>query len=198
MDPPPVSFYYDYVDPASYVLDCVLRAQDLAHGVTLTHRPFELRPSPSPLIDPWGSGWTERWDMVERAATYYGVELARPDLVPWSRKAHELALHAREKGCFERVHTALLRAFFAEGRDIGRVDLLVALAAEAGLDTTETKAVLDVDRFAGNLIAVRDAALRDGVRGVPTLESGELRLQGLPDREGLLRFLDSIRAGPES
>jgi predicted DsbA family dithiol-disulfide isomerase len=107
-----------------------------------------------------------------------GVALQRPAIVPWSRKAHELALHAREKGCFRQVHRSLFRAHFSESRDIGRVDVLVEIGAASGLDRTETKAILDVDRYAERLLDWRREAERTAVAGVPTVLFGAERLEG--------------------
>jgi predicted DsbA family dithiol-disulfide isomerase len=44
---------------------------------------------------------------------------------------------------FERFHTAVFRALFGESRDISDVDVLLELAAEAGLDVDRFQADLD-------------------------------------------------------
>ena len=93
------------------------------------------------------------------------------------------------------MHAALFRAFFESRADIGRIDVLVALAEEAGLDATEARAVLDVDRYAAEVEEVREAALRGGVRGPPTVEAVGQTLEGLPDRQELLRFLRAAGSG---
>ena len=51
------------------------------------------------------------------------------------------------------------------------------------------RAVLDVDRYAAEVEEMREAALRSGVRGPPTVEAGGRRLEGLPGRQELLRLL---------
>lgn len=184
-------FFYDYVDPASYLLDLRLEAPPEEGAAHVEHRPFELRRPPRPMLDPTDPRWVEYVDGMAAEAERLGAPFAPPDLVPWSRKAHELALHAREKGRFGPVHRALFHTHFAEGRDIGRVDVLVELATGAGLDRTETKAVLDVDRHLGALGELREAAERSGVRGVPTLRDadGTRVLEGYPDDETLEGFL---------
>ena len=189
-----IIFHFDYVDPACRLLDEALIALAPA-GMRLTRRPFELRPPPLLPIDPESEAWRARCDGVRAAARDYGLRVSMPRWTPWSRKAHELFLHARAKGCCEAVHAALFRSFFEKKADIGRVDVLVALAEEQGLDASETRAVLDVDRYAAQVGEMRDAALRDGVRGPPTLEMGDRRLDGLPDRRGLLRFLRVAASG---
>jgi predicted DsbA family dithiol-disulfide isomerase len=123
--------------------------------------------------------WTGYWDSMAEEGMAEGLTMVRPPLVPWTRKAHELALLAREKGCFDKVHQALFRIFHLEGRDIGRVDVLVSLGRDAGLDLTETKAVLDIDRLAPDLEAVRAEGEALGVRGAPSLVLGEELVEGV-------------------
>jgi predicted DsbA family dithiol-disulfide isomerase len=115
--------------------------------------------------------------------------MARPPITPWSRKAHELALHAREKGRFREVHRALFRAHAVQGRDIGRVDVLVEIAQAEGLEPREAKAVLDVDRFLDRVADLRKEAERLGVRGVPTIRAGERTLEGFHHEASVRNFL---------
>ena len=194
MEEAEVIFYFDYVDPACHLLDQALRAL-VPDGVTLDRRPFELRRPPLPPIDPESGAWRSRCHAVQRGAADYGLEISIPHRMPWSRKAHELFLHARAKGCCEAVHAALFRAFFDRKADIGRIDVLIALAERSGLDPTEARAALDVDRHATEVERMREAALRGGVGGPPTVEAGGRRLEGLPDRRELLRFLRAADCG---
>jgi predicted DsbA family dithiol-disulfide isomerase len=109
--------------------------------------------------------------------------------VPWTRKAHELVLYAAEHGRGDEVHRAIFRAAFELGRDIGRIDLLVGIARDAGLDPMEASTVLGVDKFAAAVEASRSTALSLGVVGPPTLLAhGEL-LRGFHNREDLRTFL---------
>ena len=191
MKPSDARFVFDYVDPGSYLLHQVLARAGEAKA---TPHPFELRPPPEPVIDPGDPRWVALYGAMKTEAKELGVPLERPTFVPWSRKAHELALQAGEKGCFEAVHEALFRAYFGEGLDIGRVDVLVAIGVEHGLDASETRAALDVDRQREALEQQRAAALDWAIRGVPTLL--------LPDGRRLEGFhgLDAVRAflgGPQ-
>lgn len=177
--------FYDYVDPLSLLVELDVGALEAEGSRALARHPLELRAPPAELISPDDPLWVRRWEEAERRAEARGVALRRPPLVPWSRKAHELALHASEKGRFAEVHAALFRAFLHEGTDIGRVDVLVALAAEQGMDASEVKAVLDVDRHAAALDGLRGEAERLGVRGVPTLLVDGERIEGVLPREAL-------------
>ena len=158
--------YFDFVDPASHR---VSRMIDRAGAATaIAWRGFELRPPPLPLIDPTATDWIAR-----------GTPGApSPSLVPWTRKAHELCEFARERGCLHPLRRALFRAHFGERTDIGRIDRLVEIAREAGLDRSETRAALDVDRYAETVLRERGRALRRGVADVPALVWREGRLEG--------------------
>lgn len=187
--------YLDYIDPGSYLMERRLRRAAQAAGVRWRTLPWEVRRPPEPLLDPDDPAWRDYWrSTVAESADGAALNAEPPALVPWTRKAHELGMFAREKGCFDTVHASLFEAFLRECRDIGRVDVLVELGREAGLDLTEMKAVLDVDRFAGALDEVRESAAALGVRGVPTLVCGEEILEGIHDGETLARFLDERKA----
>ena len=170
-------FFFDYVDPLCWLWERVLALHEQRGGAAVVRHPLELRPPPAELIDPEDGSWLARWEDV-RGALPAGERPPRPLLVPWTRKAHELALLAAEKGLFQAVHGSLFRAYVEEGRDIGRVDVLVELAMGAGLDRTETKAVLDVDRHSAQVVRLRAEAERLQVRGVPSLLARGRLLEG--------------------
>jgi predicted DsbA family dithiol-disulfide isomerase len=85
----------------------------------------------------------------------------------------------------DAVRTAIFGAYFGAGQDIGRVDVLVAIGVGAGLDPTETKAVLDVDRHEADVTAQRREAEASGVTDVPRLWDGTRLAEGFPDLTGL-------------
>jgi predicted DsbA family dithiol-disulfide isomerase len=182
--------FYDYIDPLSLLLEHDVLALESEEWTSVARHPLELRAPPAALIDPRDPLWQRRWDEAARLAGERGIALHRPALVPWSRKAHELALHAREKDLFAQIHAALYQAHLIEGRDIGRVDVLVELAEKVGLDPQEARIVLGVDRHAATLDGLRGEAERLGVRGVPTLLVAGERIEGVLPREALRALLE--------
>lgn len=187
-----LDFFYDYVDPASYLVDRQLRELAPELGVRLSPRPFEIRRPPGSMVDPRNPDWSRYQRRMEEEAREMEVTLERPRIVPWSRKAHELAFVAREADAFGPVHEALYRAYFVEGRDLGRVDVLVEVGADCGLDRTAVKAALDVDRHAEELEAERSRAERQGVRGVPTLLDRDRKLEGFRRGDEIRTFLEDV------
>ncbi|HSR42374.1 MAG TPA: DsbA family protein [Longimicrobiales bacterium] len=184
-----IELFYDYADPASYLVELHLRAVATRAELSVAPRPFEVRPPGTPLArtpaDDADSAWTE----LRVRAREIDERLEPPRLLPRTRKAHELALHARETGAFWAVHQGIYRALWREGRDVGRVDVLVEIAASAGLDRSGTKAVLDVDKYASLVVAERRRGERLGVERVPTLLAGGRALEGFHPAEEILNFL---------
>lgn len=174
-----VQFFYDFVDPLSYLTGRQLRAVPGLTDEDVSWHPLELRPPPTPLVSVDDESLAPRWKEARRLLR----ELAPPELVPWTRKAHELVLYAAEHDLADAVRDRLFEAYLLEGSDIGRVDVLVELGATLGLDRTETKAVLDVDRHEADVAALRADALSAGIRQTPTLVIGEERLEGFHNRD---------------
>ena len=185
-----VRLYFDYIDPGSLLVERRLGRIVRERQASLEPVPFEVRPPPEALIDVGSDAWRGYWTVMADAAREEGLQLRAPSRVPWTRKAHELGLQAREKGRFEEIHRAVFRAVLEEGRDVGRVDVLVDLARGCGLDPGETKAALDVDRHTAELDRLRREGEADGVRGVPTVVAGGELLEGVPSAAELREFLD--------
>ena len=116
-----------------------------------------------------------------------------PHSSPGAGKAHELRLHAAEQGLESLMHERVFSARFLEGADIGRVDVLVAAAEKIGLDPSESKAVLDVDKHRDRVVDLRREAEAAGVRRVPTLRSGAMSLEGPASIGELRHFLERAR-----
>jgi predicted DsbA family dithiol-disulfide isomerase len=82
-------------------------------------------------------------------------------------KAHELLHFAKEQGRQLELSERLFRAYFTEGRHVGRIDELVALATEVGLDADAAREALETGRFASAVQADIAQAGAYGINGVP-------------------------------
>jgi predicted DsbA family dithiol-disulfide isomerase len=191
MDASDIRFFFDYVDPLSYLEELELGSLEEDGLPSIARVPFEIRPPPREMLDPDGEEWRSLWRRATSAAGDVGVRLTEPPLLPWTRKAHELALHAGERGLGPEAHRAIFDAVFTRGADVGRVDVLVGIAEALGMDRMETKVVLDVDRHAARVEALRDAASAAGVVGTPTLSRPGRTLQGFHNRDTVRTFLRS-------
>jgi predicted DsbA family dithiol-disulfide isomerase len=173
--------YIDFVDPLSYLQELEL----IALGSDIERVGFELVPPPEPLTALDDPRWIERYAAARPLAEAAGLRLAPPALVPWSRKAHELHLHARASGRGAAARRAIFEAYFVRGEDIGRVDRLVAIAISLGLDRTAAKAALDVDRHQQEVAEARRHAVESGITSTPTIVAEGRTLRGFHNRAAL-------------
>lgn len=82
-------------------------------------------------------------------------------------KAHELLHFAKEQGLQLQLSERLFRAYFTEGRHVGRVDELIELATEVGIDSDAARDALDSGRYADAVQADIAQAGAYGINGVP-------------------------------
>jgi predicted DsbA family dithiol-disulfide isomerase len=82
-------------------------------------------------------------------------------------KAHELLHFAKEQGRQLELAERLMSAYFTEGRHLGQEDELVALAADAGLDSESAREALRSGRFLAAVRADQQQAAAYGINGVP-------------------------------
>jgi predicted DsbA family dithiol-disulfide isomerase len=122
-----------------------------------------------------------------------GVEFAfeRMPRTPNTTLAQRLILFAEEQGQADAVIRALFRALFQEGRDVGRPEVLAAIAGEAGLDRDEVSAFLAGDRLEREVLSAHQQAARAGIQGVPVFIVGrEHVITGAQPPEILADLLD--------
>jgi predicted DsbA family dithiol-disulfide isomerase len=150
--------------------------------------PFELRPEPHPTLRPEGDYLQRAWHQsVYPLARRMGVEIRLPPVSPQphTHLAWEGFQFAREHGKGNEYNHRVLEAFFVEGRDIGRPDVLVELASQVGLDAAAFRDALDGRRYRDAHRAALRRAADLGITGVPAFEVGGWLLVGVQPREML-------------
>jgi predicted DsbA family dithiol-disulfide isomerase len=157
----------DYVCPF-----CWLTETELIRGGPLMAQvergAFELRPAGTPLPDANDPGLQDVWArVVAPLARELDATLRYPTLMTRTRKAHEAAAYARSEGALEVMHEAIYRAYWEDGRDIGRIDVLVEVGATVGLDRGGLRVALDIDQWTGRVLEDQARAGQLGVHGVP-------------------------------
>ncbi len=101
---------------------------------------------------------------AEQEGLTYRLDIARPGN---TFDAHRLLHLAGERGVQGAVEERLMAAYFSEGRPIGELETLVALAGEAGLDQTSAREALAGDAHAEEVAADEREAAELGITGVP-------------------------------
>ena len=166
--------YSDYVCPWCYIgLERIERLQ-AEFGIAVEWRPFELHPE----TPRGGARLDGRLGSEARAHAYAenlvglaaesGIAMRMPRVIANSHLALEASEFAREHGGFDRYHRALFAAYFAEGRDVGDVDVLCEVAHEAGVDDQGLRQALVDERYRERIDAITEAAREDEVLSTPT------------------------------
>ena len=158
----------DFVCPYCYVLEAMIAQVRPEVDVEIEYLPFERRARYAQELEP----------LCQKV----GLKMCLPPKVvprPYTRMAFQGLYFAREQGLEEAYCHRVFRAYFEEERDIGDLEELAALAAEAGLDPDAFRQALESGRWeAQEREAVRRAKQDLKVRVVPTAFLGEHRLEG--------------------
>jgi len=176
-----IDIYSDIVCPWCYVGKRRLeRALTVVGGNRkVTWRPFQLNPT-MPLVGmdrttylkaKFGSleafGRMEEQLLAAGAGERIPFAFEKIERTPNTFAAHRLVWYAAQHGKQDAVVETLFRAYFLEGKDVGELKTLTHVAAEAGLDRTETDAFLASDKGVGEVTEEEAVGRRLGIRGVP-------------------------------
>lgn len=165
-----VRFYYDVVCPYSYMESHAVEAAEDAGRLVVEWLPFELRPSPRPLLEVRGDHLRVDWTRhVYRRALVLGIEIHLPRFQPRSTLPLAACLHAGDEGRLRPFKHALYEAFFCEGTDIATDAEIARAAARAGLDPDALVAAAYDPVLIERIATIREEAERHGVRGVPSV-----------------------------
>jgi predicted DsbA family dithiol-disulfide isomerase len=178
-----IEIYSDLICPWCYIGSRRMQAALKLLGKELTPkivwRPFQLNPD-MPIegmsrktyrTKKFGS-WERSLVMdAEVAATGKGLGIEfnydKVLVTPNTLAGHRLLWWAEQQNRQDHLAESLFRAYFTEGRDVGRHDVLAEIATEVGLSQAEAIVFLDSD---GGKKEVEEEALKGlklGPQGVP-------------------------------
>lgn len=108
-------------------------------------------------------------------------------------KAHELLHFAKSQGKQLEMAERLFKAYFTEGRHVGRAADLADLAAEIGLDRDAALAALESERFLSDVRADQSLAQEYGIQGVPFFViDGRYGVSGAQDAGTFAQVLEQV------
>ncbi|MGR8920962.1 MAG: DsbA family protein [Gammaproteobacteria bacterium] len=110
---------------------------------------------------------------VKRWCKRVGVPFNPPPMTTDPTPAAMLCFAAEEAGCLADYVKAVMWQEWAEGSDIGKTDVLLAVAGKVGIAENTARAALDSAANAGRLTTNWKEATALGVIGVPTFVVGE-------------------------
>jgi predicted DsbA family dithiol-disulfide isomerase len=174
-------------------------------AVTVQYRPFFLNPNIPPegydfreyMLAKGGGRALETWFDAPRQAgaavglTFRFEEIAR---APNTLLAHRLIALTAE-GARAAMIDALYDAYFEHGQDIGKLDVLVSIAAAQGHEALALREQLEGDAEQHTVLAEAYAGMEMGVSGVPLFVfNGRYGVSGAQPAAVLLRVMEQLTA----
>jgi predicted DsbA family dithiol-disulfide isomerase len=185
------------------------KAQAARPDVTATvrWRTFQLNPTMPPdgmerqtyLSTKFGSAdhASQLYDNIRQVGAGVGIDFAfdRIDRTPNTVNAHRLIRFADRAGAEDAAVEALFRAYFLDGRDIGDIETLTAIALQAGLDKRDVAAYLARDEDGDKVQSEDLQARRLGIQGVPCfIIADQYAVSGAQEPEAFFPLFDMVLA----
>ena len=200
-----ITVFADYVCPFCYLgRESLERYQETRDDeLQIDWRPFDLRAQKrgpdGEIDDSVDDGKDEDYyeqarENVCRLQEQYDVEMTLDTATDVdSLDAQVVSYYLKQHHDYETwlaFDRAVYDALWKDGEDIGDPDLLVDLAADAGVDEEEVRSALDDDGLREEVTDLFRRANRQGVSGVPTFAYGEHVARGAVPPEQLQRLVE--------
>jgi predicted DsbA family dithiol-disulfide isomerase len=171
--------------------------------VEVVHRSFELQPAAPVDFDAQEYLQAQRgmkaeeqqrtFGAITRVAAAEGLIYDPARMKPTnSHLALELLHYAESVGMRDAMSKRLYVAYFAEGRHVGRIDELVAMAGEVGLDPDRVREVLTGGEYVAAVDRDNARARMVGVRGVPFYVIDQYGFSGAQSTEAFVDVLNRV------
>jgi 2-hydroxychromene-2-carboxylate isomerase len=174
MNNDPITFYFDFTSPYSYLASEQIDALAAKYGRKVQWRPMLLgaafpKTGGRPLTEIPLKGEYSLRDFA-RSARYVGVAFKMPSRFPLSTQQAGRAyywLHDRDCAKARLFAHAVFRAYFVDNRDIADTDTVLDLAAASGADRDALAAALVTPELKQRLRSETEAAIDKGMFGAP-------------------------------
>ncbi len=168
---------------------CIIGYRQLAQALEATGtpheihwHPFELNPEMPPegqnmrehIVEKYGStpeqSEQSRAQMTALGDTLgFDFQFSADMRMHNTFNAHQLLHWADTQGRKHDLKMALFSAHFTDRRDLSDIAVLADVASEIGLNRDEALAVLEDQRFAGDVRQTENFWIQQGIRGVPAV-----------------------------
>jgi predicted DsbA family dithiol-disulfide isomerase len=106
-----------------------------------------------------------------------------------SRNAQELGKWAEAQGRADAFHQAVFQAYFVDGHNIAKPEVLQKIAQRVGLDGKQALNVLDRRSYKEAVDCDRQRAMQMGINAVPTFRMNGRILVGAQSDDALYRLV---------
>ena len=193
-----IVMFSDYICPFCYIGFETVRRLKPEFNFELEWRGFQIHPDwpaegiPADKAREISSDPDSRralWERISAMAETVGFSMRPPAILTNSRAALAATEFARESGRDEALEERIYRAYFNEGLNIGDPSVVVKLASETGLDSSEVADAIKSPKYELRLKNNALAANQRGVNGVPTFFIGEYPLVGAQSPDAMRSIL---------
>ena len=102
--------------------------------------------------------------------------------------------YARDQGRYDSFHQNIFHAYFTEGLDIGKPDVIADVARQSGLDEKETLSAVRNCRYVSRLNEARKEGQLIGLTGIPLfIIENKYQIVGAQPMETFRYYLDKIK-----
>ncbi len=122
---------------------------------------------------------------LKRTADDLGLPFGRRTMTYNSRNAQEVGKWAEAQERGDAFHRRVFRAYFADGLNIAKMEVLADLATDARLDGTAVESILKEGRYAPAVDEDWQLSRRAGITAVPTFVYRRQALVGAQSYESL-------------
>lgn len=126
---------------------------------------------------------------LKKVAAELGLPLGERRKTYNSRLAQEMGKWAESEGRGDEFHDAVFRAYFVDGKNIGKEEVLVALAESVGLPAAEARTILQSRSFKAAVDLDWAKSHQMGITAVPTFVIDKQTVAGAQPYEVLEQFL---------
>ncbi|NYT85598.1 2-hydroxychromene-2-carboxylate isomerase [Pollutimonas harenae] len=169
-----IDFYFEFSSPYGYFASTQIEALAAEFQRQVKWHPILLGPmfqatGSAPLVDIPVKGQYSLHDM-SRTAELFNIPFKQPDPFPIATvSAARAVLYLQKKNAGQASELAkrLYHAYFAEGRNIGKTEVTLAVAEEVGLSAAELQDGIAQDDIKAQLKQEVNDAMARGVFGSP-------------------------------
>ena len=134
------------------------------------------------------------YDQLRARGKEVGVVFSNQTVLSNSRLALMASEYARDLGRYDSFHENIFHAYFTEGLDIGKADVIAAVSGKSGLDEKETLSAVRDGRYASRLNETRKEGQLIGLTGVPLfIIENKYQITGAQPIETFRNLLNKIK-----
>ena len=191
--------FSDYIWPFCYIGKGIVDQLKQEYAINDEWVSYELHPetpSAGMLLSERFRGYdlSSFYENLRAQGKAVGVVFGTHTILSNSRLALMASEYARDHGRYDSFHKNIFHAYFTQGLDIGKLDVIAYVAGKSGLDEKETLSAIRDGRYALRLNETRKEGQLIGLTGIPLFViENKYQITGAQPIETFRSYLDKIK-----